>query len=177
MIPWFFKRPMRRGDPVATPGFADGIAGMDNAWATLDCAGGYIDWDCGRPTIVPNGSGIDFDSDSWGGLIAAEFWTSLSGDQVTVRAGFVHHGDGRVWVLTSDTEVTLTGSVEYVYLKIGKNAADSAAISVEHSATRPTHTTTTWKWPLRSYELSSGAYRLTGIQHLGGTIHVATTLP
>jgi len=58
MIPWFFKRPMRRGDPVATPGFADGIAGMDNAWATLDCAGGYIDWDCGRPTIVPNGSGI-----------------------------------------------------------------------------------------------------------------------
>jgi hypothetical protein len=33
---------------------------MDHALATLDCLGGHVDWSHGRPTIVPNGSGVDF---------------------------------------------------------------------------------------------------------------------
>lgn len=46
-----FKSPLRKGDPVSTEGFVDGINKMARAWETLDMDQGYVEWINGRPTI------------------------------------------------------------------------------------------------------------------------------
>jgi hypothetical protein len=56
MLSKFFKRKPFKGMPVAGIE-AEGLAAMDNAWATLDVLGGHVDWSHGRPTIVAPGGG------------------------------------------------------------------------------------------------------------------------
>ncbi len=57
MLSKFFRKRPSEGKPLALGGLAAGLAAMDNAWATLDCLGGSVQWNHGRPTIVPPGSG------------------------------------------------------------------------------------------------------------------------
>jgi hypothetical protein len=57
MLSKFFRKRPSEGKPLALVGLAAGLAAMDNAWATLDCLGGSVQWNHGRPTIVPPGSG------------------------------------------------------------------------------------------------------------------------
>lgn len=56
MLSKFFRNRPRKGKPLAQAGMAEGLAGMDNAWATLDCLGGSVQWSHGKPTIMPPGS-------------------------------------------------------------------------------------------------------------------------
>ena len=62
MLSKFFKKRPRAGMPLAAVGMANRLADMDHAWATLDVLAGDVSWNHGRPTIVTNGSGIDFDT-------------------------------------------------------------------------------------------------------------------
>jgi hypothetical protein len=57
MLSKFFRKRPHEGKPLALGGLAAGLAAMDNAWATLDCLGGSVQWNHGRPMIVPPGSG------------------------------------------------------------------------------------------------------------------------
>jgi hypothetical protein len=125
----------KAGDPLAKKGFADGLAGMDNAWATLDCMGGYVDWHAGRPTIVPNGSGIDFDK--WrGAIFPFNFELYTDDDGLRLRGGSLF--------LYAFTETATPGEYEttaeqYKYLASGTAEHDAqilAAGSYPETATR-----------------------------------------
>jgi hypothetical protein len=47
-----FKRLLRKGAPLSTRGFADGLRFMERAWRTLTVHKGHVDWQAGRPMIM-----------------------------------------------------------------------------------------------------------------------------
>jgi len=49
----FWKKTPKKGMPISTPGFAEGLAAIERALDRMDIAGGYVDWQDGVPVLVP----------------------------------------------------------------------------------------------------------------------------
>lgn len=49
----FFKTTPKKGMPISTPGFAEGLAKMERCLEKLDIAGGYPDWQNDVLLLVP----------------------------------------------------------------------------------------------------------------------------
>jgi hypothetical protein len=105
----FFTRRPQKGKPLAMRGLADGLAGMDNAWATLTGEGCQISWAQGTPTIViESGSGWELGGDylaCYGESIGA---FSGVGSATSVIDLINRELEGGVWNVADTTDATAT---------------------------------------------------------------------
>jgi len=111
MLSKFFTRKPQRGKPLALRGMAAGLAGMDNAWATLSVIGGSIQWSSGVPTIV-----IDSTGGGWvsGGDSTTNYGTHI-GSSLGVNAILLTNRSlvGGSWDVTDETSGALeSGALE-----------------------------------------------------------------
>ena len=108
---------------------------------------------------------------------AANFAVTKADDVVTVQPGSIIQHGIKEFVLTTAGTVTLTGSTEWVYLEVSRDAADGSPISVKHSATKPVSNSTVIRLRLKKYELSSGgSYDEIENAHVGGDFHFDTPM-
>ena len=95
------------------------------------------------------------------------FGYSLSDATCTIYPGTIRlHGIGTYSV--AQTNVTLTGAVEWVYVEQVK--ATPATTSIKHSATEPESNVAYRRLPLYKFEAEAGVYSLSspgGIRHMG----------
>jgi len=90
-------------------------------------------------------------------------YTTSSGG-VTIHAGSIRlHGIGNYAV--AETDVTLTGATEWVYVEQSKSTP--ASTSVKHSATEPATNTSFRRLPLFKFTNDGSGYVLAQICHMG----------
>jgi hypothetical protein len=71
----FFDIPIKKGKPISTPGFAQGLTRLAEAWERLRIVGGYTTWDEAKhiPTLHVNAAG------AWDGTAPTGFeWETLN---------------------------------------------------------------------------------------------------
>ena len=94
-----------------------------------------------------------------------EPWTlecSLAGAVVSVTAGTISYGSVDIPVLAGD--VTLTGTPEFVYVRLTRS---SQATALGHASTRPASDSTYAYFVLASYTAEYGVYSLTAVHRKG----------
>lgn len=116
-----------------------------------------------RVLVWPSGGGIN--------EAKLAFGIKLSGNVVTVYAGTIRaHGIRKVAV--AQTNVTLSGATEWIYVEWGW----FTSASIKHSSVEPESNATYLRWALAKYTLTSGAYALTQRCWMGGDIHLAAPI-
>jgi hypothetical protein len=109
----FLNKAHQKGMPVNQIDVV-GIAKMDNAWATLDVEGGYVDWQNGRPRLITPGAALEpmpFDVRVNEGNI--EFYATSDGSKTADMAYL--NGQELLW----DDEPTPTGITETGWVSFG----------------------------------------------------------
>ena len=83
-------------------------------------------------------------------------WELTDDDVCTIYEGAINfQGLANQPTTVAETEVTLTGSTEYVYVWQEKNHSTSG---IDHMASYPTSEGNRWRWPLVVFTLTNGAY-------------------
>jgi len=99
-------------------------------------------------------------------------WLMLSEASIRYRAGYftIH---GHIDVRVAETDITLTGNPEYIYVQYAWGATTA---TIEHSSSLPTTNSTFLRWRLIKMTPTNGVYFPAEVYWEGGSINLASPL-